>query len=105
MAGLRAESARNLATAEENWSKAKAALDVAERERTKWRARCRPLLADGHQVVGGVEITVTPTQSGMSFRLAEYLKTNKLTKAMQPFVGEGSTYDRWTVKRQEKAAA
>lgn len=104
MAGLRAESARNLATAEENWSKAKAALDAAERERTKWRARCRPLLATGElQVVGGVEITITPTATGKSFRLAEYLKKHKITKAMEPFIGEGSTYDRWTVKRRPPA--
>jgi hypothetical protein len=103
MAGLRAESARNLVKAEESWARAKAALDIAERERTKWRARCRPLLADGLNVVGGIEITVTPTSTGKSFRLAEYLKAHPISKAMRPFVGEGSTYDRWTVKRQEKS--
>jgi hypothetical protein len=46
-----------------------------------------------------VQITVTECVSGKSFRLAQYLRKYKITKTMQPFIGEGTPYDRWTVKR------
>jgi hypothetical protein len=95
---LRAEDARALLNAELNWKRAKMALEAAESQRTKVRDRCRPRLEVGAQTVGGVKITITPTTTGQSFSLKGYLERHKLTKTMEPFVGEGREYDRWTVK-------
>jgi hypothetical protein len=89
-----------LLKAEEAVKTAKGELEHAERERTKARERCRPLLATGVTTLAGdIAITVTPCVSGQSFRLAQYLRAHKLTAAMKPFVGDGVSYDRWTVKR------
>lgn len=89
-----------LLTAEDDYSRAKGALEKAKHERDKARARCRPLLAtDTTTLAGDISITVTACVSNRSFKLAEYLRNHRLTKAMEPFVGEGSAYDRWTVKR------
>jgi hypothetical protein len=97
---LKALQARKLLAAETAWTIARKQLDEAERERAKQRARCRPMIPAGELLtVGGIEIQVTSCSSGQSFSLKGYLEKHKLTKAMQPFVGQGSTYDRWTVKR------
>lgn len=91
--------ARKLLAAEQRCQEARGALEAAEREREKCRDRCRPLLAPGKLTLAGdVELMVAPACSPRTFRLAEYLRRHKLTKAMQPFVGEGTEYDRWTVK-------
>ena len=94
--------AKKLLKAEERYKEAKGALEEAERERDKARERCRPLLlskAGEANIAGAISITVTPCVSAKSFRLAEYLRRYKVTKTMEPFVGEGKPYDRWTVKR------
>lgn len=96
---LKTEAVKLLA-AEETYSQAKGAMEKAKRERDEARARCRPLLATGTTTVAGdVAITLTPCTSAKSFKLADYLREHKLTKTMAPFVGEGTAYDRWTVKR------
>jgi hypothetical protein len=92
--------AKKLLVAEQAVKTAKGALEEAERVRAKARERCRPLVATGVTTrTGDIEITVTPCVSGKSFRIAEYLRAHKLTKAMEPFVGGETPYDRWTVKR------
>ena len=96
---LKTEAVKLLA-AEEAVKQAKGALEEAERERDKARDRCRPLLATGKPTLAGdIEITVTPCVSGKSFRLTQYLRVHTITKAMAPFIGMGTEYDRWTVKR------
>jgi hypothetical protein len=95
-----ATEAKKLLAAEESYQQAKGQLEEADRERQKAREACRPLLAIGKTTrIGDIEITVTPTMTGKSFRLAQYLRKHKLTKTMEPFVGEATSYDRWTVKR------
>lgn len=97
---LRAEHARKLLAAEQEWTRAKVALETAVRNREKERNRCRPGLELGKRIrSGGVEILITPTSTGQSFRLKDYLYKHKLTKAMREFVTEAREYDRWTVKQ------
>jgi hypothetical protein len=92
--------AKKLLADDEAVKKAKGALEQAERKRAKTRARCRPLLSPGKTTIAGdIAITVTPCTSAESFKLAEYLRAHKLTAAMKPFVGGGSPYDRWTIRR------
>jgi hypothetical protein len=96
---LKTEAVKLLA-AEDAYKQAKGALEKAKRERDEARARCRPLLAANKTTMAGdIAITLTPCTSAESFRLAEYLRQHKITKAMAPFVGQGKEYDRWTVKR------
>lgn len=96
---LRAEYARKLLEAEKAYANARQVVAIAERERNRQRARCRSSIEDGKlTIAGGVQITVTPTSTGLSFRLAEFLKAHKISKSMAPFVGDATTYDRWTVK-------
>lgn len=93
--------ARALLAAETTWANAKNALDEATRARAKQRARCRGRLTSGElAVAGGVEVLVTETQSGQSFSLKGYLERHKITRAMAPFVGDPTPYDRWTVRRR-----
>jgi hypothetical protein len=92
--------AKKLLADDEAVKKAKGALAQAERRRAKTRERCRPLLAPGKTTIAGdIAITLTPCTSAESFKLAEYLRQHKITQAMKPFVGKGTKYDRWTVKR------
>jgi hypothetical protein len=92
--------ARKLLAAEEHYQDCKGALEQADRDRAKARERCLPLLLGEPSVLAGdISITVTPCVSGKSFRLAQYLRKHKISKAMEPFIGEGTPYDRWTVKR------
>jgi hypothetical protein len=99
-ATLKALQARKLLAAETEWAIAKKALDEAERKRAKERARCRPMILAGElMTVGGIEIKVTSCAGSRSFSLKSYLEKHRLTKAMEPFVGQGAAYDRWTVRR------
>lgn len=92
--------APKLLKAEERYQKAKGELQAAKGDLDKARAACRPLLAvDKTTIVGDVAITVTSCVSAATFRLADFKRRYKVTKTMEPFIGEGSAYDRWTVKR------
>jgi hypothetical protein len=96
---LKTEAVKLLA-AEDAYQQAKGALDKAKREREEQRACCRPLLATNKTTMAGdIAITVTECKSAQSFRLAEFLREHKPTKAMLPFIGDGTPYERWTVKR------
>jgi len=92
--------ARKLLAAEDHYRHCKGALEQAERDRAKARERCRRLLTPGKTTVAGdIELTVTPCVSSPTFRLAQYLRKHKVTKAMEPFVGAGSLYERWVVRQ------
>jgi hypothetical protein len=103
---LRAEHAQALLVAEKDWAAAKIALEEATARRQKARDRCRAGITLGERTsAGGVAILVTLCKSGRTFRLKDYLDKNKLTKAMTPFVTEGTEYDRWTVKAESMRRA
>jgi hypothetical protein len=81
----------------------KTLLERAEDERRRHRAPIRHLLADRAPIfVGGLELVRRVQSSGPSFRIAQFLKRYKLTKAMQPFYSEGTEYDIFVVKELDK---
>jgi hypothetical protein len=89
-----------LLAAEDRYQRAKGELQAAKGDVEKARARCRPLLAiDKTTVVGDVAITITSCVSAATFRLADFKRRYTVTKRMQAFIGEGTPYERWTLRR------
>lgn len=73
--------------------------EALESHRRLHRASIRHLLPDREKVqVGGLELVRRVQTSGPSFRVAQFLKKYKLTKAMRPFYSEGTEYEIYDAK-------
>jgi hypothetical protein len=95
-----ATEAKKLLAADEHYQKAKGELQAAKADLDKARATCRPLLAiDKTTTIGDIAITVTACVSAATFRLADFKRRYKVTKQMEPFIGERTPYEKWTVRR------
>lgn len=97
---LHPSQAKTIVDAETKYDEAKRALAAAKRHRDETRARYRELVPLGEAItVAGHLFKRIRKTSGPSFRLRAYLEKHKLTKAMEPYVGEPTEYEDWQVKR------
>jgi hypothetical protein len=98
MTKLRPNQARKIAKAEADYSSAKRELEEAKATRDKVREQYADRVPIGDVVVAGGIVIKRRTQStGKRFSLGAFLKSHRLTKAMKPFVSEGS-YEVWDVR-------
>jgi hypothetical protein len=90
--------ARALIKAELAYKRAKDEFEEQKRQRAKVRARYAHLFPVGEVVeIAGYRFRRFMARTGVSFRLAEYLKHHEVTAAMEPHVGEDSEYEDWSV--------
>lgn len=96
---VRPEQARALLGTEIAFAEAKAAFEAAKLKREEQRERLRDMVEPGEQLeVAGIRIKRTRKNTGRKFQLSEFLAKHKLTKSMEPFVTQPTTYEVWNVK-------
>lgn len=99
---LTAQQARVILRDELAVTEAKRALEQAKAKRKETRERYLDRIPIGELIeVGGVRIKRGWKTTGLSFRLTAYLAKHKLTKAMEPFVGQPTSYVDWQVSEVE----